>query len=958
VADEERLPGGPGERGAHALRTQLPATLPFRTDTLARKEARAGASMTAGGPGLFGALLRQQRRAVGLSQAELAERAGLSRRGISDLERGERRRPYPATVRRLVEALGLEDTQRAALLAAARQQTPAERMPEPAPAAPSADRPDRPGRSSARATLPRPLTSFVGRERELGDVRRLLGTTRLLTLTGTGGVGKTRLAVALACALGADKETAVAFVELAPLADPQLLAQTVASKLGVREQPGRPVLATLVEVLQGKELLLVLDNCEHLVQECATLGYELLSGCPDLSILATSREPLGIAGETVWRVRPLSLPEPGTPLEHVGRAAAIQLFVERARAVLPGFELSEQNARAVADVCRRLDGIPLALELAAAHAPLLSAAQIAARLDDALGLLTRGSRLASARQQTVRATLDWSYGLLAAPERIFLDRLAVFAGGWTLEAAEAVAGTDGIEARDVLSLLGQLVDKSLVVVEPGPAGLVRYRLLEVVRQYGLERLTTRGHTPSMQDRHAAFFLTLAEQTEPELFGRGGLAAQARLEREHDNCRAALRWLIAQADTERAQRLAGALGRFWFFRGYLSEGEAWTERVLALPGGDRPTAGRAKTLYGAGGMALARGDYATVERTTREARDLWRRLGNRAEEGFALFVLGHVAQRQGELQTARAFLEDGLTLSRTAGQGAAEANCLWALAEVAFDQGDASEARTWAQAALVRATEVGWTVGISVARRVLGAVSLRQGDYPAATALLEASLADARELGARWWIVETLAPLGQLALEQGDVGQAHTCLAESLKLAQELADRASMVRALEGLAQLGAVQGAPRHALRLAGAAAALRDSIRAPLAPVERSRLERRLASARRTLGERAAQAAWAEGRALPLQQVVDLALAGAPADSAECSAKRGRSVLTAREEEVARLVARGLTNRQIAEHLFIAEGTAERHVGNILAKLDVHTRSRIAAWTVEQGLLRQDQGG
>ena len=653
------------------------------------------------GPGRFGALLQWQRRAAGLSQKELAERAGLSRRGISDLERGERRTPYPATVRRLVEALGLEGTQRAALVAAASQQTTADGVPESILGAPSADRSDRPGGSGARAALPRPLNSFVGRERELGDVRRLLGTTRLLTLTGTGGVGKTRLAVALARGLRADKGTTVAFVDLAPLADPQLLAHTVASELGVREQPGRPMLATLVDVLQGKELLLVLDNCEHLIEACASLGYELLPTCPDLRILATSREPLGIAGETVWRVTALSLPEPETPSERVGRAAAVRLFIERARSVLPGFELSEQNAGVVADVCRRLDGIPLALELAAAHAPLLSAEQVAARLGDALGLLTRGGRLAPARQQTVRATLDWSYGLLAKPEQILFDHLAVFAGGWTLEAAEAVAGADGIEPGDVLPLLGQLVDKSLVVVEPGPAGLVRYRLLEVLRQYGLERLAARGHVPSVQDRHAAFFLTLAEQTEPELFGRGGLAAQARLECDHDNCRAALRWLVAHADTGRAQRLAGALGRFWFFRGYLSEGETWTERVLALPGGDRPTAGRAKTLYGAAGVALARGDYAAVERTALEARDLWRRLGNRAEEGFALFLLGHAAQRLGASRAARTFLEAGLALSRATRQGAAEANCLWALAEVAFDQGDDREARAWAQAALAR-----------------------------------------------------------------------------------------------------------------------------------------------------------------------------------------------------------------------------------------------------------------
>ena len=895
--------------------------------------------------------LRARRRALGLTQAGLATALDVSANTVARWERGELRVGHPE---RVLRRLALLERRRPG---AARSAPVRSVRPEPPPSA---------GRRAARSGLfeepprglPSALSSFIGREQELRDVRRLLGAARLLTLAGTGGVGKTRLAVALLRSPRRNRLGAGAFVDLAPLGHPELVPQTVAARLGVREQPGRPVLATLVDVLRRAPLLLVLDNCEHLVEACARLAEALLRACPGLRVLATSREPLGVAGEVVWRVPSLALPE-ATPLtEQREDAAAVRLFVARARAALPAFALTEQNARAVADVCRRLDGIPLALELAAAHVPLLSVEQIAERLDDALGLLTRGSRLAPARQQTVRATLDWSYALLTPPERRLFDRLAVFAGGWTLAAAEGVAGTDGIAPRTVLPMLGRLVDQSLVVVEPAPGGPGRYRLLEALRQYGLERLAAGGRGPRVRDRHAAHYLALAEQAAPELFGPTAPAAQARLERERDNCRAALRWLVERAATERALRLVGALGRFWFYRGYLAEGAAWAARVLALPGASRPTAGRARALYAAGVAALGRGDYAAVEAAAREALALWRGLGDAAEEGLSLFLLGFVARLRGDPPAARAALEAGLAVSRAAGHGAAEANCLWALAEVAADDGDDGEARSLAEAALARATAVGWTVGSTVARRVLGTLHLRRGDYAAADALLRASLADTRRQAARWWTAETLVRLGQLALAQGALGAARAHLAESLALARDLGDRTGAVGALEGLAHLAVVQGAPRHALQLAGAAAAQRAAGRAPLAPADRARLERHLVPARRALGARAAAGAWAEGRGLPLRPAIDLALAGPPAGPEARAGARRPSVLTPREHEVAGLVARGLTNRQIAAQLVIAEGTAERHVGNILAKLDVGSRSQIAAWVAGQGVVRADPGG
>ena len=560
--------------------------------------------------------LRGRRRALGLTQADLAAVLDVSANTVARWERGELRVGRPGRIVRCLERLERRSSGPAAHLRPSATAAPMK-------ASRSGTRHARP--SPPSHALPSELSSFVGRELELRHVRRLLESTRLLTLTGAGGVGKTRLALMLLREVNTADRVGLVFVDLAPLADPALVPQTVASALGIREQPGRSLVASLIEVIHRRLLLVVLDNCEHLVHACAALTEELLRACPNLCMLATSREPFGLAGETVWRVPSLLLPEPQMTPDQVERTEAVRLFVERTQAVLPDFDLQDQHLRAVADICRRLDGIPLALELAAAQVPLLSLEQLAARLDDALGLLMRGGRLAPARQQTVRATLDWSYRLLTAPEQLLLDRLAVFAGGWTLEAAEAIAGVDGVQPGEVLRLLGQLVNKSLVVVERDPNGLVRYRLLETVRQYALERLMASGEAPRARDRHAAYFLALVEQTEPELFGQGYLVAQARLEREHDNCRAALRWLVERAETEAAQRLAGALGRFWFYRGYLTESAAWMERVLALPDGDRPTAGRAKCLGGRRGVAEPGGlptGRATGARSPRAVARPW------------------------------------------------------------------------------------------------------------------------------------------------------------------------------------------------------------------------------------------------------------------------------------------------------------------------------------------------
>src|SRR5829696_434443 len=428
--------------------------------------------------------------------------------------------------------------------------------------------------------LPLQLTGLVGREREISEVGRLLAEARLLTLTGPGGSGKTRLALAVASEVVEGYEDGAWLVELAPLSDPELVPEAVASVLGVREATGSPLLETLAEHLVSKSMLLVLDNCEHLIDASASLAEVLLRRCPNLSILATSREGLGITGEATFAVPPLSLPDPRRlpDPEMLPRYEATRLFVERVRAVKQDFSLTEGNAVAVAQVCYRLDGIPLAIELAAARARVLSVEQISSRLDDSFRLLT-GGRAVLARHRTLTATMDWSHELLSTEEKALFRGLSVFAGGWTLEAAEAVCNGEGLEREDLLDLLASLVDRSLVLVSERD-GEVRYRLLEVVRQYAAEKLEVAGEAGPLGERHAKYYLALAEDAEPELRGARYGAWLGRLEAEHGNLRAALRWFLYRDEAELALRLAGALGEFWYLSGQVSEGRQWLEEALA------------------------------------------------------------------------------------------------------------------------------------------------------------------------------------------------------------------------------------------------------------------------------------------------------------------------------------------------------------------------------------------
>ncbi len=765
--------------------------------------------------------------------------------------------------------------------------------------------------------LPRQLTSFIGREKEIADVKRLLSTAYLLTLTGTGGAGKTRLALQVGADLLGEYPDGVWLVELAPLSDPVLVAKEAASALDVPEQPGRPLNETLLRALPTKHLLFVLDNCEHILSASRDLADTLLRACPHLRILATSRGALGVDGEVTYRVPSLQLPDlrqlpaPAALAEY----EAIRLFAERAALSQPGFSVTDSNAASVAQICHRLDGIPLAIEFAAARVKVLSVDQIAARLDDRFHLLTAGARKTFPRHQTLQATMDWSYDLLSAPERTVLRRLSVFAGGWTLEAAEAICPSDGLEAFDILDVLTQLVDKSLVAAET-PDGEARYRLLETVRQYAHDRLQESGEADDARRRHRDWYLTLAEQAQSELNrGQRGELWFERLETEHDNLRAALQWTQTQKDgAEAGLRLAGALHWFWFRRGHWNEGARWLEGALTRSDEASPSA-LPWALFGASQFVWRRGDYELATTLGEKGLALSRELGDRACSACTLIILGNVASHQGNYERAESLFDESLNLSHE--------------------------------------LKNNFLHGIGLVQ--VGVVARYQGDYERASALFTQSLSLLREVGDKSSIAYALSRLGLVAIHRSHYGLAAASFAESLILCRQVGDKWVSEECVEGFARIASATGQSEQAARLFGAAEVLRETVGWHPAPPDQAYHDRCVASARAGLGETAFAAAWEEGRAMTLEQAVEHALASAerakPAGPRQPAKGPEADSLTPREREVARLIARGDTNRQIAATLVISERTADAHVRNILNKLGFSARAQIAAWVAEQGL-------
>jgi predicted ATPase/DNA-binding CsgD family transcriptional regulator len=770
--------------------------------------------------------------------------------------------------------------------------------------------------SSVRHNLPASFTSFIGRERELTDVQTRLAGVRLVTLTGVGGCGKTRLALEVARAVLDRYPDGVWLVELASLADTALVPQTVAAVFDMREVSGQPVATALAAALCGRRLLLVLDNCEHLLDGCAQLVDTLLRACPELRVLATSREALGITGEIAWRVPSLPVPDAHElpPFAELEQNPAVRLFVERAAAVQPHFVLTERNAPVVAQVCKRLDGIPLALELAAARIEALTPDQVAARLNQRFRLLTGGSRTALPRQQTLHATLDWSYALLSEPEQHLFNRLSVFAGGWTLEAAEVVCSDDGIEQDDMLDLLERLVRKSLVVAEEGGDDAVRYRLLETLRQFAHERLVTAGEAETVHQRHASYCLALAEEVGPRMYEWAAVAVD-RLVAEHDNMRAAMRWFSESNAVEQAVRLGGQLWGVWVFAGYLTEGRAQLRTLLALPGASHASPAWARLVYSHGLVEYYLGDYAASRASFEHVAPLQRALGDPLL-ATTLGSLGQTAREQEDYAAARTWLEEGL--------------------------------------ALAEQLDLQLVVGHALGR--LGTIAQALGDYTLAQTQFEESLAVARRVNDRIGVAWALYALGCLALDQDDYLAARVWLSQGLTSFPEF-DRLGFVHGLAMFAALAAAERLPAAALRLAGATTTLTHRTGILVQHSDSGRYERWLASARQALSEEVAAAAWAEGQQMRLDQAIAYALApsqpvtataGTPAASRRAQTS---DQLTQRQREVAALIAQGRSNRQIGEELVISERTVAAHVEQILNKLGFASRTQIGVWAAEHGL-------
>lgn len=734
--------------------------------------------------------------------------------------------------------------------------------------------------------LPQQTTSFVGREKEITESRALLANARLLTMTGSGGTGKTRLSLQVAADVLDDYPDGVWFVELAPLADPGLVPQAVAQVLGVKEEPNRSLTQTLCDFLKTKRLLLVLDNCEHLLQACTWLVDSLLRASPDLKVLASSREALGVAGEQTYRVPSLSLPDrkQSDTAEQLGQYEAVRLFIERARLVLPDFSVTNENAPYVAQICYQLDGIPLALELAAARVRSLSVEEIGARLDNRFRLLTGGSRMALPRQQTLRALIDWSYDLLNDQEKVLLHRLSVFSGGWTLEAAEQVCrgevpSGESIEDWEVLDLLTAMVDKSLVLAEIRQK-TTRYRLLETVREYARDRLRESGEEGAARVRHRDYYIHLAEQAIPRLSGADQRDYLDRLEMEHDNFRAALLKSqtsredgTAEAEAQGRMRLAAALWRFWDVRGHLSEGRQQYMDALSDEAAQEPTKVRADALQGIGALARHQSDYAAADQLFQECVAIRRLLGDDLGVAMALNNLGANAYDKGEYVSARAYFEESLTLRRRLGNKRSTAATLLNLGNLLHDLEDYSEARALYEESLGLFRETGDLGNVAIALTNLGNLANHQGDLAAARPLYEESLAIAREIDDRWSTTLVLVNLGPLLCQLGEFDLSRSTLSECLTLCREMDLKRLTAFGLEAYAELAAATNQTDQGITLLGAAAVLRDTIGSPLPATDQAQVNSTLDRLRAGTGKESFAAAWERGQSMDRDQAVAYAL-------------------------------------------------------------------------------------
>ena len=857
--------------------------------------------------------------------------------------------------------------------------------------------------------LPVQPTRFLGREHELTAIADLLGRSdvRLVTLTGSGGTGKTRLAVQVAADVSELFPGGVFFVNLAPISDPALVVPTIAETLAIRERSGWALLECLVEELRERQVLLLLDNFEQLVSAAEQVA-SLLATCSGLKVLVTSREVLHVRAEHEFPVPPLAVPDPDhlPDLATLSHQAAVALFLQQAQAVKPDFQLTVTNARAIAELCARLDGLPLAIELAAARMKLFSPRALLARLGQRLAVLTSASRDVPARQQTLRSTIAWSYHLLDAHEQRLFRQLAVFAGGCALEAIEALCTSRDSEAEPVLDGAASLVDKSLLQqVEPNMGEEPRFVMLETIREYALERLESLGETEAARGAHAAYFLRLAEEAEQGMTGPQQAVLLERLEQEHGNLRAVMQWSTSLAEEGKvmALRLGGALFSFWFGRGYFSEGRDFLERALTLR--DEVAAPvRAKALYAASQLQKVLGSLDRAEACCEQSLALYRELGDAVGIASCLHLLADIAWERGNLAAARSLGEESLQLFREAGDITSVADVLHHLGTLAFEQGEYARGRDLLMESVTINRELGNTLPLAdsllnlarlshasgsdvaqvhtlldesfaLAREVVdnvviafclnlrGMLALSEGDTARAASLIEQALALFQEMQLQRGTALSLFALAQVATVEGDYARSQALCEQGLGVARKGGGKRTIPAGLEGLAAAVAAQGNRVWAAHLWGAAEVLREALRTPLPPIEQTSYQRAVDAARTELGESAFARAWARGRTLSPEQA--LATAGREVLPASASGEPSSSPtptppapapspngLTAREVEVLRVVALGLTNEQVAQRLVISPRTVDTHLTSIYSKIGVSSRAAATRYAIEHHLV------
>jgi predicted ATPase/DNA-binding CsgD family transcriptional regulator len=800
----------------------------------------------------------------------------------------------------------------------------------------------RPLRDIALGTMPVELNTFVGREDELAKLRELLRDARLLSLVGPGGVGKTRLALRL----GADHDGAFPdgawLLDPSPISNPALVPQQLADMLDVPFTPRRSSLHELTRALRSRQLLLVLDNCEHLIESCAELAEGLLRGCPNLRVLATSLHPLGVQGGVTWRVAPLSLlPAAVRGPEDLVASEAVRLFVTRVQAQLQSFAPTEHNAAIIGEICRRLDGLPLALELVAARVESLGSAEVAARLNDRFGLAVRAEGSAPTRQHTLQATLEWSWSLLTATEMTLLRRLAVFVGGWTLQAAEAVCADRLLARETVVDTLGQLVSKSLVVADHDRAA-VRYRHLETIREYALLQLESASETAVFRRRHAAYMLQLAENAPTTQLDFPEVSSS--LTREEDNLRTALECAASNGEAEFGLRLATAMYGLWLTNGHYVEGNRWLDRLLAAC---PPSAVRSLALTRSAQLRIFLGDYSGARAHAQEALAERKSRGDVDASAVTLNLLGRVAQQRGDLVAADELHTQSARQLREIGSPHLVDSLLQS-AVVATEIGSPQRVRELIAEIVAIGDAPSEQLVPAGVLHLEALLAARLGDTARAARLVEQEVAVRRARGAMPALIKSLTILGHVRLDLIQRPEALDAFVEAIQLAHTSGERVRLIRALEGFARWLSTARADT-AVRLVAASDAQRRTLGAVMWPSERRYLEGWLNSARRTLGNGGYARAWEDGQASSPDQAIAMAEA-VQVESLHTSSVT--STLTAREQQVAVLLAKGLTNKQVAAALTVSPGTVRSHVEHILIKLELRSRAQIAVWATEQRLL------